>query len=387
MYKLIRITTVPISLKILLRGQLRFMNGQNFDVLGVSSVGEELDEIRVDEGISVHALNMTRKISPLKDLKSLWKFYRLCKKEKPDIVHSHTPKAGIIGMFGARLAGVPIRLHTVAGMPLMEAKGTKRRILDWVEKITYAFATKVYPNSMGLHDFILHNGYVSKDKLKIIGNGSSNGINTEFFSRAQIESHKMQSLKLSLGIKDRDFIFIFVGRLVGDKGINELISAFKQSKLPDVKLLLVGAPETFDPLSEVILNEIHINPNIIAVGFQRDVRPYFAISDALVFPSYREGFPNVVMQAGAMELPAIVSDINGCNEIIIEGKNGTIIPVKNVDAIKEAMEIMVRDRERYFQMKANARKMITERYEQQVVWDALLTEYKSLLKERGLDNV
>jgi len=386
--KLIRITTVPISLKLLLKGQHRFMKSKGFDVLGVSSSGHEVEDVMMEEKIPVHVLEMTRTISPIQDLKSLWAFYRLCKKEKPIIVHSHTPKAGIVGMLGSRLAGVPIRLHTVAGMPLMEATGFKRKVLDWVEKLTYSAATKVYPNSKGLYDFIIQHQYTSKEKLMVIGNGSSNGIDTSFFSREKLDETDLIKLRTSLSIKDDDFVFVFVGRLVGDKGINELVSAFAQLNKPNIKLLLVGSLESdLDPLAKEIQSEIDRNPNIITVGFQKDVRPYFAISNALVFPSYREGFPNVVMQAGALELPSIVSNINGCNEIIMEGENGMIIPVKNMEMIRDAMVQFVEDGLFYNKLKSNSRKMITDRYEQKVVWDALLNEYNSLLHKKGFKHV
>lgn len=385
MVKLLRITTVPISLKTLLKGQHRFMSQNGFEVIGVSSQGQELQDVQNEEGVRTVALEMTRTISPLKDVKALWNFYKLCKKERPGIVHSHTPKAGIVGMLGAKLAGVPIRLHTVAGLPLMEATGMKRKILDFVEKLTYSCATKVYPNSKGLYDFIVENKYTSTEKLKIIGSGSSNGINTEHFNPDQISDEEKNSLRNQLGVQKDDFVFIFVGRLVGDKGINELVAAFS-SLIPQstsLKLLLVGSLESeLDPLRQDTLKEIETNPNIIPVGFQRDVRPYFAVSDTLVFPSYREGFPNVVMQAGAMGLPSIVSDINGCNEIIIEGENGTIIPVKNSDAICQAMEKFMNDKEYYDKLRNQSRGMIQSRYEQQVVWDALLKEYNFLLSNQ-----
>lgn len=383
--KIIRITTVPISLKILLRGQLKYMSNY-FHIIGISSNGVEIKEISHDEGIDVIPVDMSRKITPIADLISLFRVYKILKKEKPEIVHTHTPKAGIIGMVAAKLAGVPIRLHTVAGLPLMEASGMKRKILDFVEKATYYAATKVYPNSKGLYDFIQVNKYTSEGKLSIIANGSSNGINTNHFSSDQFTKVEVDSLKHELGILSDDFVFIFVGRLVADKGINELIKAFEElsSTLKisrNVKLLLVGPLETeLDPLNADTLEDIRRNPNIISVGFQNDVRPYFAISNALVFPSYREGFPNVVMQAGAMGLPSIVSNINGCNEIIIEGQNGTIVPVKNKELLKEAMIKMVED-ENYFNfLQQNACEMIKTRYEQQVVWEALLMEYNKLLK-------
>lgn len=374
--KLIRITTVPQSLKTLLKGQLRFMSENGFEVIGVSSTGKELEEVNKQEGIRTISIEMSRKITPIKDLRALWRFYKLCKKEKPTIVHSHTPKAGIIGMLGAKLAGVPIRLHTVAGLPLMETSGNKRKLLDFVEKLTYACATKVYPNSYGLYDFILQNKFTKQQKLQVIAQGSSNGIDTQFFHPKNVSNEKQLQLKDELGIVSNDFVFVFVGRLVSDKGINELIKAFQQLGVQHSKLLLVGPLEIdHDPLKPEILKEINENPNILWVGLQKDVRPFFAIADALAFPSYREGFPNVVMQAGAMGLPSIVSDINGCNEIIINGKNGLIIPVKNVIALKNAMYKLMYDKNIYTDLKNNARFMIQSRYEKTVVWEAMLEEY------------
>lgn len=387
MKKLIRITTVPLSLKVLLKGQLRFMASNGFDVKGVSSEGEELKEVHENEGIAVEAITMSRKITPFQDLKSLWEMWNFLRKEKPQIVHTHTPKAGIIGMLAARLAGVPHRLHTVAGLPLMEATGTKRKILNFVEKLTYSSATRVYPNSKGLYDFILQNNFTQSNKLKIIANGSSNGIDTAFFSPDQVTEIERVTLIEKLNIQPDDFVFVFVGRIVSDKGINELIKAFSELQAAEnnepagIKLLLVGGLENdLDPLNPETLAEINQNKDIISVGFQQDVRSFFAIADALVFPSYREGFPNVVMQAGAMGLPSIVSDINGCNEIIIEGENGLIIPSKNVEKLKEKMLTLAKDKNLYTKLKGNSRRMIENRYEQSVVWNALLEEYEGLLQ-------
>ena len=387
MKKLIRITTVPLSLKVLLKGQLRFMASNGFDVKGVSSEGEELREVHENEGIAVEAITMSRKITPFQDLKSLWEMWNFLRKEKPQIVHTHTPKAGIIGMLAARLAGVPHRLHTVAGLPLMEATGTKRKILNFVEKLTYSSATMVYPNSKGLYDFILQNNFTQSNKLKIIANGSSNGIDTVFFSPDQVTETERVTLREKLNIQPDDFVFVFVGRIVSDKGINELIKAFSELQAVEnneptgIKLLLVGGLENdLDPLNSETLAEINQNKDIISVGFQQDVRSFFAIADALVFPSYREGFPNVVMQAGAMGLPSIVSDINGCNEIIIEGENGLIIPPKNVEKLKEKMLTLAKDKNLYTKLKGNSRRMIENRYEQSVVWNVLLEEYEGLLQ-------
>ena len=377
--KLIRITTVPVSLEKLLENQLGFMQ-QYYDVTAVSSDKTNLERVGRLQGVSVFNVEMTRKITPLQDLKAVWQLFSFFRKEKPFIVHTHTPKAGTVGMIAAKLAGVPHRLHTIAGLPLLEAKGSKRKLLNIVERITYAAATKIYPNSNGLQEIIIKEQFCKPEKLAVIGKGSSNGIKTSYFNPSLFSEEDKTILKDKLGIHPSDFVFIFVGRLVGDKGINELVSAFKKiEKGNTIKLILVGSQEDdLDPLLPETLLQIQSNPNIIAVGHQTDVRPYLAISDILVFPSYREGFPNVVMQAGAMELPSIVTDINGCNEIIIEGENGVIIPVKNSNAVYESMKKMMEDSSLRTYLQKNARPMIVSRYEQEVVWKALLAEYQKL---------
>jgi len=382
MNKIIRVTTIPKSLGGLLKGQLKFMS-QYYEVIGISGKGEgRLDRVAKEEGIAVVPVEMTRKITPIKDLQAVYTLYKIFRKEKPDIVHSHTPKAGTLAMLAAKLARVPHRLHTIAGLPLLEASGAKRTLLDTVEKITYACATMIYPNSFGLKDIILENKYTKPKKLKVIANGSSNGIDTSFFDPTLYTPEDNQKLRDELKIKSSDKVIIYVGRLVKDKGINELVQAFKRISTdhPEAKLLLVGIYEKdLDPLSPEIENEIETNPNIIFVGWQNDVRPFFAISDILAFPSYREGFPNVVMQAASMGVASVVTDINGCNEIITEGENGLIIPVKDTEAVYQKVLELIKNDDVRNTLAANSRTSITTRYECQVVWESLLEEYQSLM--------
>jgi len=378
--KLIRITTIPLSLEKLLGGQASFMKN-HYQVIAVSSDKDHLQKVGEKEGVEVYHVEMTRRITPKQDLLAMWKLYKFFKKERPAIVHTHTPKAGFVGMVAAKMAGVPQRLHTVAGLPLMEAKGRKKQILLFVEKLTYGCCTQVYPNSKGLMDVILQEKLSSREKLNVIANGSSNGIDTSWFSPETVSETTKKELREKYNIKEKDFVFIYVGRLVSDKGINELIKAYTafSRKYPATKLLLVGPQEAeLDPLKPDTLEAIKKNPQILPVGYQQDVRPWLAISDILVFPSYREGFPNVVMQAGAMGLPAIVTNINGCNEIIVENQNGLIIPVKDAQAIYDKMELYLTNESLFLTHKEKAREMITSRYEQKVVWDALLRVYKNL---------
>lgn len=369
--KLIRIATVPQSLRTLLKGQLRFMSEQGFDVLAVSSDGSCFEEMLQEQGVRGVRVNMTRQITPFRDLIALIRLVVLFLKERPDIVHTHTPKAGTLGMMAAWITHVPVRLHTVAGLPLLVATGKKRRILEWVEYLTYACATRVYPNSFVMKDIILDLNLTKEKKLKVIGNGSSNGIDTQYFSPTGDFKHLVK--------KEGVFTFCFVGRMVKDKGINELIQAFVQLYKDgfSVRLLLVGAyEENLDPLRSETVRFIQNHPAIEHVGFQKDVRPYFAISDALVFPSYREGFPNVVMQAGAMGLSSIVTDINGCNEIIVPHENGELVPPRDADALYRKMKEWAAHPDEVRVMAAKARGMVASRFEQKDVWRELRRVYE-----------
>lgn len=380
MKKLIRITTVPTSLKTLLKGQHKFMS-QYYEVIGISSAGKELIEVEQNEGIKTHVIEMTRTITPLKDLKATYKLYKFFKKEQPFIVHTHTPKAGTLGMLASKLAGVPHRIHTIAGLPLLEAKGSKRKLLDVVEKFTYACATHILPNSYGLEAIVLQNKYTKKSKLKVIGKGSSNGIDTTHYDPALVTENVRENLRKDLNITSQDLVFIFIGRIVSDKGINELVSAFNElSKVnKNCKLILVGPHENhLDPLKPETETLISSNEHIKLVGVQKDIRPYVAISHVLTFPSYREGFPNVVLQASCMNLPCIVSNINGCNEIIEHNVNGLIIPVKDQNALQDAMQFMIDNPEKRKEMPKYSRPKIIERYQQGFVWNALLEFYKTL---------
>lgn len=388
--KLFRIATVPISLNILLNGQLRFLN-RYFEVTAVSGSGIDLESVADREGVKTHSIRIKRKISLLEDVVSLIKLYFYFRKEKPLIIHSITPKAGLLSMIAGKWAGVPIRMHTFTGLIFPYRTGILRSVLIHMDRVLCRYATHVYPEGNGVKEDLIRYGITQK-RLKVMADGNVNGIDTEYFSKGAISENEKNRLRRELGISEDDFVFIFVGRLVRDKGINELVAAFRnvlaatQGKKDGVfpigktgiKLLLVGPLEPKqDKLLKTTLSEMKTNPHIILAGFQPDVRPYFAVSDALAFPSYREGFPNVVLQAGAMELPAIVTDISGCNEIISHGHNGLCVPAKNISELEKAMLHLLREAEQFTQMQQAARPLIESRYRQSVVWKALLEEYQA----------
>ena len=378
--KIIRITTVPISFEKLLENQAKYFKNY-FNIIIVSSQKKKLNKIGNQQGVNVFFIPFTRKITPINDIIATYKLYRYLIKEKPTIVHTQTPKAGIVGMLASFLAKIPVRMHTVGGLPLMESKGLKRILLNYVEILTYALATNIYSNSFGLLKFIIDQKFCKKNKIKVLSNGSSNGIDLNFFDPLKIKAKERDQLMLSLGIKNNEFVFLYVGRLVRDKGINELVYAFKKILFNNkkFKLLLVGNfEEDLDPLKKEVIDEINLNPNIVYGGYQNDIRPYLAISNCFVFPTYREGFPNVILQAGAMNIPCIVSNINGCNEIIKDSINGILIAKKNIQELIEAMLRISSNHNLRNKLSKNSRQIILKNFDQKSIWESLRNEYNML---------
>lgn len=350
---------------------------KEYELAVLASPGEywsELDQF----GYSVKRIEvpMERHISPVKDLKSLLKLIKVFRQEKPQMVHSMTPKAGLLCMIAAWVARVPRRVHTFTGLVFPTSTGLKRRILMATDWVTCACATHIIPEGEGVKHDLLSNKITNKP-IKVLGFGNCRGIDLTKFNRSSEVMAKADEL-----CDSKKFTFVVVGRIVGDKGINELVEAFVKlnREMPATRLVLVGEYEPeLDPLKPETHQEIERNPSIEAVGLQNDVRPWFAASDCAVLASYREGFPNVVIEAGAMGLPQIVTNINGANEIIVEGKNGTIISSKDADALYIAMKKMLTDEEWRQSLAENAREMIARRYEQSFVRQCLYDFYKEIL--------
>ena len=375
MQKLIRISTIPVSLETLLKGQLKMLS-EHYEVVVVSSPGERMKVLEEREGVRTVSIPMERRISLVKDFMSLLRLIILFAKERPDMVHSITPKAGLLSMLAAWITRVPVRMHTFTGLVFPTATGKMQKLLIVMDRLTCFCATHINPEGEGVKRDLINYNITSKP-LHVIANGNVNGIDLEYFDRTPEVMEKAYSYK-----KEGTFTFCFVGRMVKDKGINELVHSFLRLYQDDarVRLLLVGPFEKeLDPVLPEVEEQILHHPGICFMGFQSDVRPFLAASDALVFPSYREGFPNVVIQAGAMGIPAIVTDINGCNEIVLPDRNGMIIPTKNEQALYEAMKYFAFHSVEVEKMATNARPLIVSRYEQRMVWNAMLAEYKSII--------
>ena len=381
--KIIRTSTIPTSLNVFCRGLFQELKEDGYDLVAVSSPGPALDELEKRENVRAYRVPMQRHISPLKDLKSLWQLIRVFHKEKPEMVHSITPKAGLLSMIAAWICRVPVRLHTFTGLIFPTSTGFKQKVLILTDRITCSCATHIVPEGEGVKDDLLKFN-ITKKTLKVLGHGNIRGIDLKHYSKTP------QVIEKASEIRRSDVCtYIFVGRVVRDKGINELIRSFEllNRKNPQTRLILVGSFEpNLDPLNPEILEEINTNPAIETVGKQNDVRPWLAASDIFVFPSYREGFPNVVIEAGAMDLPSIVTDINGSREIIEDGKNGIIIPPHDAEALYKAMLSLYQDQEYRNKLSANARNMIATRFEQSYVRNCLKEYYNSIINEFVSDN-
>lgn len=375
--KILRTTTVPESLGTFCRGLLRELQElEGYEVIALSSPGDVLDRVGKHEGVRTVAIPMERRMAPFKDLKSLWMLIRAFRREKPDMVHSMTPKAGLLCMMAAWICRVPVRVHTFTGLVFPTATGFTKKLLIFTDRLTCACATHVIPEGDGVKSDLINYG-ITRKPLQVLGHGNVRGIDLKHYDRTP------EVMEVANRLRQKEvFSFIFIGRIVKDKGINELVKAFSKlnNEISATRLILVGPYEQdLDPVLPETLEEIERNQAIEAVGSQTDVRPWLAASDALVFPSYREGFPNVVIEAGAMGLPSIVTDINGSREIIIDGENGTIIQPQDSEDLYSAMKRMIQNPGSTGDMAAKARGLITSRYEQGYVRQCLKDFYKKIL--------
>lgn len=372
------VTTIPLSLNFF-KGNLSFLS-KYYDMYAISSEKKALEDFCTKEGVRSFYIPMKRPISLFWDFICLFKFVFLFLKEQPEIVHGNTPKGSMLSMIAAWITGVPVRIYMCHGLRYQGALGRIRKLLMFMERLSCSSATEVICVSEGVRKTLVKDKICKEGKAIVVGNGSASGVDLTYFSPKAVQ--RDISIRNELGISEKSFVFIFVGRIVADKGINELISAF--SKLSreglDVDLILVG-PEEHDlnPISDFSILEIKKNKRIHAVGKQTDIRPYLMASDTMTFPSYREGFGMVLIEAAAMNIPSISSDIIGCNEIIIDGVNGKLIPSKDADSLYNEMKWFYEHKNvEVKQMKVKARELVENRFERKKVWNLLLAEYQRL---------
>lgn len=382
---LLRITTVPISLKLLLTGQPRYMQAAGWQVVLLSADGPERAEVMAREGVPHQLVPFTRAITPWQDLRCLWQLVRFMRRERPDIVHTHTPKAGLLGMLAARIAGVPVRIHTVAGLPLMTASGPRRRLLSLMERLTYLGAQHVWPNSPSLLAYIRDHGLCPEAKLGMIGSGSSNGIDLHQYAPDAVSAARLSAAKAAIAYENGAVYLLAVGRIVRDKGIAELVSAFTALHQSDsrLRLVLLGPIERERPeetLGPELLQVLDAHPAVRHLPWSDDVPAFMALADLLVHASHREGFPNVPLQAGAMGCPIVCSHIPGNIDIVDHGRTGLTYPVGDAQALTAAIQAVLADPAAARKWALALRQRVEAEFDRKVIHHALLQRYQSLLK-------
>ena len=375
MKKILRTVTVPQSINFF-KEVIQRMAKDGYEIVVVTSPGVELDKFRAEcPQFKVIELPMERHISLWKDALSLLRMIWVLLKERPFIIHSMTPKAGLLTMVAGWLTRVPLRIHTFTGLVWPTAVGTKRKVLMLTDKILCACATHVIPEGQGVLDDLKRNG-VCKKQMKVLGYGNVKGVDMELFNPNRFVRKR---------VEPDTFVFLFVGRIVGDKGVNELVEAFVKlnEKHPHTRLWLVGTyEEQLDPVTDITRSRIETCGAIKFLGpkYADDLRQMYVEADCFVMPSYREGFPNTVLEAGAIGLPSVVTDINGSREIIMDGVNGLIVPSKDAEALYSAMERIFTDNKVREEMASNSRPLIYSRFEKSFVQGCQIEFYNEIIR-------
>lgn len=381
--KLIHVTTVPQSF-VFFRGQIGYLKGKGFEIHMISSPGESADRFLEREGAQVHWVPMARAITPLSDLKALMRLRHLYRKIKPDVVHSHTPKAGLLGTLAARTAGVPVVFLSIFGLPQMVQKGLTGQLLDFTTRLSCFLAHRVWCDSFSMRDYLIENNLCPAEKSVVFGKGSVNGVDAlDTFSPPRQGAGVRAMVRKKNDIPEQALVLGYAGRIVHDKGMHELAQAWQalRDRYVDLHLLLVGSFEDKDPLLAEDEALFRTDSRIHLAGHRRDMAAHYAAMDIFIMPSYREGFGITNIEAAAMELPVVSTRIPGCVDSVQDGVTGVLVPAHDSRALVEAIERYLDDpalRRRHGQA---GRARVLQDFRPETIWEALFQEYRRLIRK------
>lgn len=377
---LLHVTSVPITLGFL-RGQVGFMKAAGFEVSVASSPGELLTDFAAREDVPSYPIEISRRISPMQDLKSIATLCKLFKQVKPTILHAHTPKAGLLCMIAGRICGVPVRIYHVHGLLFGHRHD---RLLTKTERVACGNATKVFCVSKTARQIYIDMAICPDTKITTFLGGSINGIDAGYFDPA-VGKTEGEALRKNLGIAQDDLVIGFVGRLVRDKGLIELHEAWLtlKNEFPNLHLVLAGPLESEDPLPDDVVQSFESDPRVHLMGFIKDPRPVYAVMDILALPTYREGLPYAPLEAQCMEVPVVATDIPGCNEAIGNGQTGSIIPLRDSLALTQSLREYLTNGHLRREQGIAGRKRMLELFAQVPIWQAMEAEYRRLIAALG----
>lgn len=386
MTRILHITTVPMSLTFL-RGQVGYMSARGLDVQALSSPGETLSAFGADEGIPVHAVEMPRCVTPLRDLRAVAAIYRHIRSIRPELVHAHTPKGGLLGMVAATLARVPVRVYHMRGLRMMGADGQRRELLRRCEQLSCALAHRVLCVSRSLREVAIAEGVCPPAKIRLLRSGSGQGVDaTGRFNPARLCPSARLTARQRFGIGENARVVGFVGRIVRDKGVIELAEAWQmlREEVPDLHLLMVGPLEPQDSVPRDIVRMLREDPRVHLAGLDWDTPPLYAAMDVVALPSYREGFPNVPLEAASMELPVVTTRTPGCVDAIRDNDTGLLVPARDAAALAKALRRYLEDPGLRARHGRAGRTRALEEFRPEDIWEAIHNEYLSLLAEDGV---
>jgi glycosyltransferase involved in cell wall biosynthesis len=383
--RLVHVTTAPVFFGFL-TGQIGYMKSRDVAVHALSSPGEYLETFGAREQIPVHSVDMPRRITPLRDMVALVRIWRCLRRIRPDLIHAHTPKGGLLGILGAWLARVPVRIYHVHGLPFLTATGYKRLLLRWSERISCLFAHQVLCVSHSIREVAIRERLCAPAKIKVLREGSINGIDAEEkFRPARDGDRARKSVREEYGIGEDALVIGFIGRMVRDKGLSELVHAWKllREEYPGAHLLVVGPYEPQDPIPADVNAALIQDPRVYLVGLEWNTRPLYAAMDVFVLPTYREGFPIVPLEAAAMELPVVATSVPGCVDAVRHGVTGTLVPPYDAEALATAIRAYLDDPALRRRHGEAARRRVLRDFRPGDMWEAVYEEYTRLTQSAG----
>lgn len=374
----VHIMTVAASTAFL-RGQASFVRNAGFAVHAITSPGPVLDEFGRTEGVSVHRVPMTRRISPVADLVAMYRLYRLLRSIRPEIVHTHTAKAGMLGLMAAWLARTPVRVYHLRGLRFGSEAGARAQLLRVTERISCRLAHRILAVSHSVRAITVAEGICPEDKITVIA-GGSDGVDTNRFT--PLDASVGRATRAQLGVPEDARVVGFVGRIARDKGIVELAHAWRRLRDRDagVHLLVVGPLDDDDPVPAAIIEALRSDPRVHLTGAVRDTPPLYAAMDVLTLPTYREGFSTVALEAAAMGLPVVATRVPGSLDAVEDGRTGTLVPSHDPEALLGALEAYLADPALREQTGKAGRRRVVAEFQPHAIWEGILREYTALLR-------